>query len=454
MSNNSRVIENLVELSDSEGLISDIFTPKFRIVAGLDVHLASITACVMRTTEDSSTVRYEIKRFGTFKTQLVELSKWLKDSDVEAITMESTGVYWKSPFRTLEDDGFKPNVVNASHVKGLRGNKTDKKDSIWLAKLTLLDSISGSFIPPAQLDRLRVVARQIHNITKMVSAEKNRLAKIFADVGVRLSAVVSDVHGVAATRMAECLIEGGTPEQALKAAGKHKLRASDDVLLEALRNDLTVAHRLTLRSILNNIRELQKSSEELEDFLYSELSEEYQWAIDLLQTMPGIDIKAALLLIVETGSDMSVFGSPAKLASWAGLCPGQNESADKRRPGRIRKGNKYVRRILTEAAHAASRTNNCMFKQKYESLIVTRGRKRSIIAIAHKMLRIMFMMLKNKEPYKDPQIDFEKLRVVRNAPRWIRALRKYGLLGSDVVERCGATTRKKVKGKDNLEQAS
>jgi hypothetical protein len=156
--------------------------------------------------------------------------------------------------------------------------------------------------------------------------------------------------------------------------------------------------------------------------------EKYQWAIDLLQTMPGIDVTAAITLIVEFGTDLSAFGSPDKLASWAGLCPGQNESAGKRYKGHIRKGNKYVRQVMTEAAHAASRTKNCVLQDKYQSIVAIKGRKRSIVALAHKMLRIIYRMLKNKEPYKDSQINYEQIRVTRNAPRWIRALQQYGYI--------------------------
>jgi transposase len=404
--------------------------PSYKTVVGLDVHQKVIVGCVMTANDVNSDVKTEFCEFETYTDDLQLLVKWCKDHGAEAITMESTGIYWKSPYRALKAAGFNPIVVNARIVKNLRGRKTDIADSQWLAKLTMLDSIGGSFIPPSELDALRLVSRQRQKMTDDLAREKNRLAKVFSDAGVRLGAIVSDFHGVAARRMAECLISGGTPMQALKAAGKHKLRASESDLLRSLKNDLTDVHRSLLKSILHHIRELEYQISSLGETLLNGLKD-YMWAIELLQTMPGIDVMGAAMLLVELGTDMTVFGSPERLASWAGLCPGQNESAGKRYSGRTRKGNRWVRKILTEAAHAASRCKDCMFEQKYKSLSITRGRKRSIVAIAHKMLRIIYMMLKNKEPYKDKVVNYEEIMVKRNAPRWINALIRFGFLVED-----------------------
>jgi transposase len=412
-----------MELKTEEKVLS----PHYKTTIGLDVHQLSISACAMTVANNGSNVTTVSHEFRTFKSDLERLAAWCKEQSAEAITMESTGIYWKSPYRVLEKHGFNVQVVNARHVKAIRGRKTDHSDSVWLAKMIMLNTIGGSFVQPADLDKLRIVSRQRQQLTGVVSGEKNRIAKIFADAGVRLGALVSDMHGVAATKMAECLINGGTPLQALRAAGKHRLKASNEDLLHSLENDLTDSHRLSLKTILIHIREVKAHIQELDDHLLAGLID-HAWAIELLQTLPGIDVMAAAMILVEIGTDMSKFGAPEKLVSWAGLCQGQNESAGKKYSGRTRKGNKWLRRILTEAAHAASKTKDCMFEQKYNALAVTRGRKRSIIAIAHKMLRIIFKMLQNNEPYKDKVVDYQEMMVKRNAPRWIKALIKYGYL--------------------------
>jgi transposase len=200
-------------------------------------------------------------------------------------------------------------------------------------------------------------------------------------------------------------------------------------LLRSLKNDLTDVHRSLLKSLLKHIRELESQIKNYDTILLNNLNDNgYTWAVQLLQTLPGIDSSSAAMLVVELGTDMTAFGSCERLASWAGLCPGQNESAGKRFSGRTRKGNRWVRHVLTEAAHAAIKCKDSMFAKKYKSLSVTRGRKRCIIAIAHKMLRIIYLMIKSKEPYRDKGVNYEALMVKRNAPRWIQALTKFGYI--------------------------
>jgi transposase len=221
------------------------------------------------------------------------------------------------------------------------------------------------------------------------------------------------------------LIEDKTPSELVSYA-KGRLKEKTPELLEALDEPLGERHRMLLSKIQEHINYLNGQIQELDEYLFEQMAP-YRKQWEILQTMPGMDKTSAAILLVELGTDMNRFGGSSNLVSWAGLCPGNNESAGKRKSGRTRKGNKAIRRVLCEAANAASKTNS-QFKGKYKSLVIRRGHKRSIIAVAHKMLRVIYSMLKNQQPYYDPEVDYEALVVQRNAPRWIKALKKYGYM--------------------------
>ena len=259
----------------------------------------------------------------------------------------------------------------------------------------------------------------------MLSSEKNRIGKILTDAGIRLQVVVSDIHGQAARRMIQHLLEGGRPQQALSLAG-NRLKAGEDDLLRALVGDLSSSHKFIIRETLQHIREIEARIRRFDEQLLQGLAP-YSWALDILRTLPGFDTIGAAMLLVEIGVDMEAFGDAPCLASWAGLCPGNNESAGKRKNGRSRKGNRHVRRQMCEAANAARKTTS-QFKGKYQNLVCRRGHKRGIIAIAHKLLPIVFALLKNRQAYKDHTVNYEELMVKRNAPRWIAALKRYNMI--------------------------
>ena len=396
----------------------------FPNVVGLDVHLDQITACAISVKAEGK-AESQFKVFGSTKTERRKLSAWVHRLKVDLVVMESTGVYWKSVYRALERVGVKVSVVNARHIKNVPGRKTDIADSMWMAMLGRAGLLRGSFVVSADLDALRLISRQRQQLAGLLASEKNRFHKVLADSGVRLSCVVSDLHGQAARRMNACLIAGGEVEDALALSGQ-RLKASREQLRDALEGELTDAHRFVLREIMEHIRELEERIHRFEEELLRGLAP-YDWALALLQTIPGLDVISAAMLLVEIGVDMDVFRDSAHLASWAGVCPGNHESAGKRKSGRTRKGNRWVRRVLCEAAHAARRTS-CMLRDKFQTLAIRRGRKRAIMALAHKMLKIIFAMLKRKEPYRDTTVNYEELMVKRNAPRWISALRRYNLL--------------------------
>lgn len=393
-------------------------------VIGLDVHQAQITACAILEDEDGEP-RLEQRQFGTFKRDRRALAEWAVQLRAELVVMESTGIYWKSPYAALEAAGIKTLVVNAKHVKNVPGRKTDVGDAQWLATLARAGLLRGSFIPPAQLRELRLISRQRQKLVGQLASEKNRLHKILTDGGIRLGVVVSDVHGATARKMVKALIAGAATHEILDLASK-RFKASREELFDALQGDLTPSHRFVLAELMQHIEDIEARIERFDARLLANMSE-YRPALALLQTLPGVDVMGAAMLLVEIGTDMTAFGSSDRLASWAGVCPGNNESAGKRKSGRASKGNPYVRRLLCEFAHSASRTT-CVFKSKFQALLIRRGHKRSIIAIAHKLLRTIFYMLQRGQHYRDSATDYEKLSVMRNAPRWIKALVKFGCI--------------------------
>jgi transposase len=396
----------------------------YKRVIGLDIHQAQVTACALIEEADGST-RIEQRQFGGFKRDRKALADWVASLHPDEVVMESTGIYWKSPYAALEAAGIRAKVVNARHVKNVPGRKTDVGDAHWLATLARAGLLRGSFVPPSKLRELRLIARQRQKLVGQLASEKNRLHKVLTDSGIRLGVVVSDLHGKSARAMVKAIISGKTPHEVLKLAST-RLKASREEILDALQGDLTASHRFVLDELMHHIEEIEARIARFDARLLSELESERN-TLALLQTIPGVDLIGAAMLLVEIGSDMDAFGSADRLASWVGICPGNNESAGKRKSGRVRKGNLYVRRLLCEFAHAASRTQS-VFKSKFQSLVVRRGYKRAIIAIGHKILRTIFFMLKRHEHYRDSATDYEALSVQRNAPRWIKALTKFGFI--------------------------
>ena len=392
--------------------------------AGLDVHRKSVVATVLIEQDDGS-IFEQTREFGTFKKHRRELCDWLTGHRIELAIMESTSVYWKSIFCALEGAGITAHVVNARHVKHVPGRKTDVQDSQWLASLARYGLLRPSFIPPEDLRELRLLSRRRIKLQGMLAGEKNRLHKVLDDAGIRLGNVVSDISGISAQAIINGLIDGKKPSELMQFV-RGRLKKKIPELLDALDDSLSERHLFALRYIRDHICFLEKQRQEIDQYILAAMSPyKSQW--EILQTIPGVDQISAAMMIIEIGVDMKRFGSMERLASWAGMCPGNNESAGKRKSGRTRKGNRTVRQLLCEISNAARRTNS-QFKSKYKGLVGRRGHKRSIIAIGHKILRIMFVLLKKLVPYRDPDVDYEALLVKRNAPRWIRALKKFGYL--------------------------
>lgn len=396
--------------------------PIYRRVAGIDVHRMLHVVTIVIEQPDVR-VEQSSREFGGFKRDCRALSTWLVEMNVELVVMESTGIYWKSLYSHIERAGIEAWVVNAHFVKHVPGRKTDMSDSQWLAVLARFGLVRGSFIPPQDLRELRMVSRYRRKLNTMRASEINRLHKILDDGGIKLGGVVSDINGVSARAMVAGLIEGKPISELLgMARGALKLKRED--LQVALDGDLTQRHMFVLKHLHEHIDILEHNLAELDAYILGAMTP-YQWAHRLLQTIPGIDQIAGALILVEIGDDMTRFGAPDRLAAWAALCPGNNELAGKRKSGKTRKGNAIIRYILCECANAARMTKSSL-AAKYKSLMVRKTHKKSIVAIAHKMIRLIYLMLTRKEPYRDPMVDYDAMSAKKNAPRWIRQLKLIG----------------------------
>lgn len=393
--------------------------------AGLDVHRKMVVCTIIREMPDGVFSK-QTREYPSFRRDLEGLAHWLHEQGVDLAVMESTGIYWKAVYGALEEAGVESFVVNARHVKNVPGRKTDVQDSEWLAELARCGLLRPSFVPSSDFRQLRMLSRYRRKLTGYLSGQKNRLHKVLDDCGIRLGCVVSDIDGVSGRAMVEALIEGKESPEQIAQLARGQLRKKDEALRLALDGQISDRHRLVLRKILDHIRYLDQEIEAIDAQIVTAM-EPYKEEWRLVQTIPGMDQISAAMLLIEIGVDMTRFGSKERLSSWAGVCPGNSESAGKRKSGRMRKGNSYVRAILCEAANSASRTDS-QFQGLYKGLVIRRGHKRAIMAVGHKILEIVYLLLTRKEPYRDPHTDYEALVVKRNAPRWIQALIKYGYL--------------------------
>ena len=371
------------------------FTQVIERGCGLDVHKETVVATIR-----GSGITEQTKTFGTFTEDLEQLRDWLQGHRITHLAMESTGVYWKPVFNILERH-FEVILVNARHIKYVPGHKTDKKDSAWIAKLLLSGLLKGSFIPPQINRELRELYRYKRKLIGQTVAERNRLQKILEDANIKLASVITDVCGVSGTAIIDAVIKGETNPVALAGLAKGSLRKKKSILQSALRGNITAHHRFMLKTIRKSLAFMESVIADVDQQIEHYLME-FRQEVELLETIPGVGIETATGIIAEMGTDMSVFPDHKHLASWAGMCPGNNESAGKKKSERITHGNKSLKTTLTEAAWAASHTKETFLKRKYNSLVGRRGKKRALIAVGHKILCAAYCILKNKEPYTEP----------------------------------------------------
>ena len=368
--------------------------------AGLDVHKKSVTACRI-TPAVRGGWQKERRRFGTMTDELLKLSDWLREVQVTAVAMESTGVYWKPVFNILESE-FEVILVNARHIKYVPGRKSDISDAQWIGELLQHGLLKASYIPERPQRDLRDLIRYRTSLIRERAREINRVQKVLEDANVKLASVASNVMGVSGRQMLEAIIAGNEDPEALAALAKGRLRAKIPDLQRALSGRIRTSHRLLLRLHLEHIDDLTNKVEELNeeiDRLMLPFDEDEQ--LRRLDDIPGVGREVAQVIIAELGVDMNRFPSAAHAASWAGLAPGKNESAGKNRSGKITPGNRHLKAMLVQAAHAVSRTKDNYLAAQFRRLAARRGKKRAAIAVAHSILVIAYHMLRDGTEYRD-----------------------------------------------------
>jgi transposase len=395
-------------------------------VAGLDVHRDSVAACVRVPGPRGGTLTHK-QRFSTMTTGLGQLRGWLVEHRVEVVGMEATGVYWKPPFYALEGHGFELWLCNAHHVKNVPGRKTDMSDAEWLADVVAHGMVRPSFVPPPPIRVLRDLTRRRKTQVDMRAAETQRLEKVLQDAGIKLSSVASRVLSMSGRNMVEALIAGERDTAVLAELAIGRMRNKRPELSEALSGHFGPHHALAARQILDHVVFIDASITALSEEIAARM-ERFASVFELLLPVPGLSRLAIEVIIAETGADMSRFPSGGHLASWAGVCPGNHESAGKRRRVGTTPGDPWLRRTLIESAHAAARTKSSYFAVQYRQLAHRRGPNRAAMAVAHSLLVVIWHLLSTGEHYQDLGGDwFEKRRdPERETRRLVRQLEALG----------------------------
>jgi transposase len=387
--------------------------------AGLDVHKKTVVACV-RTLEGQET-----RTFGTMTAELLALADWLLACGCTHVAIESTGDYWKPVFNILEGT-CEVILVNAQHVKAVPGRKTDVKDAAWLAELLQRGLLRASFIPPVAQRELRDLTRYRSTFIQERVTLINRVQKLLEDANVKLAAVASDMMGVSGRAILAALLAGHSDPQALADLAKGRLRSKRDQLANALDGRIKPHHRFVLTELLCQIDGLDDTVARF-DAQIQAIYGPFEAAAGLLDTIPGVARRTAEMIVAEIGTDMSRFPSADHLASWAGVAPGNHESAGKRASGKTRKGNRFLRTSLVQAAHAAARTRGTYLSAQYRRLATRRGKKRAILAVAHSILVMAYYMIQRQEPYRDAGADFfDRLQPEDTARRLVKRLESLG----------------------------
>jgi transposase len=388
---------------------------------GLDVHKKTIVACLL--TLVGGKLRKDIRTFATTTNALLALLDWLTDAGCTHVAMESTGVYWKPVYNILEEH-FELLVVNAQHLKAVPGRKTDVKDAEWIAELLQHGLLKGSFIPPRFVRELRDLTRTRTCVVRDRARAVNRLQKILEDANIKLASIATDIMGKSGRAMLRLLLTGETDEKTIAMLAKGRMKAKRKELEQALIGAVTDHHRFQLAEQVNLI----EYYEGLIDRLSAEITRRlapFQKEIEILDSIPGVSQRTAEVLLAEVGTDMSRFPTHRHLASWAGMCPGNKESAGKRLSGKTRKGSPWLKSGLVEAAHGASHTKDKYLSAQYRRIVTRRGKKRALIAVGHSILVIAYHLLLRKQAYKDlggnyfdeQQRKHVKVRLVRRLER-------------------------------------
>lgn len=341
----------------------------------------------------------EVRSFGTMTDDLLKLSEWLEKAGCTHVAMESTGVYWKPIFNILEAD-FEVVLVNARHIKNVPGRKTDVKDCQWIAQLLQHGLPQASFIPPLEIRQLRDLARERKNLIQDRSSIVNRIQKVLEDANIKLASVATDVMGKSGWDMLVAIVGGEEDPEKLSELARGQLKAKKQQLRFALQGRLTDHHRFLLRQYMRQVRNLEQTIEDFDQRI-EEQTKPFLEYLSLLDTIPGVNRRAAETIIAEVGVNMAQFGDAPHLCSWAGISPGNNESAGRRHSGATTDGDKWLKATLVEAAWAAGRVKKSYFSAQYRRIASRRGRKRALVAMGHSILVVVFHILKDKVAYQD-----------------------------------------------------
>jgi len=391
--------------------------------AFLDVHKASVQATARHL--EGTQVRVERHTFGTSTRELLALDQWLADQQVTVVGMESTGVYWRPVWNVLEGQR-QLLLVNAAHMKHLPGRKSDVRDADWGAELLQFGLLRGSLVPSREMREARELTRQYRQLTQEHTRVVNRVHKILQDANLKLSSVMSDVLGVSGRDMLQALIAGEADPRKLADLARRQLRGKIPQLREALTGRVREHHRFMLGLLWDHLQHLEGLLTRLEGRI-DEALRPFAAALATLDQVHGIDKRVAQSLIAETGGDMRQFPSAKHLASWAAMCPGQHESAGKRGSGRTRRGNRWLRATLVQAAWGASHTKGSYLAAQFKQLAQRRGRRRALIAVGHSILVIVYHLLKDGTVYQDLGGDyFDRQDRQRTTQRLVKRLQRLG----------------------------
>jgi transposase len=396
-----------------------------RNCCGLDVHKETIAACLISESEDGTSSRQK-RIFGTMTQQLRELAQWLAEAKVTAVAMEATGIYWVPVWNVLEQYGFELLLINPEHYKAVRGKKTDLKDGERIAELLQDGRLAGSYVPPVAIRVLRDLTRYRTKLVQYQSSIANRIQRLLEQCNVKLASVASDVLGVSGQAMLRALAAGETNPQRMADLAKKQLRKKIPALQLALEGCLLPHHRFLLSDMLEELDHIGSKIARVEQAI-AEQMRPYQKAVDAWMTVPGVKQRLAWNLVAEVGPTVDAFPSAADLVSWAGICPGNNETAGKRKSGTTRNGNRWARKALCEAAWAASKTKATYLQAQFRRLAAIRGSKRAIIAVASTILTIGYHMLKQGTTYRELGGNyFDKRNLLRTTRRLVKRLQALG----------------------------
>ena len=374
--------------------------------AGLDVHKRTVVACVRTPGVGRQKRVAEVRTFGTFEHQLVEMREWLIGCGVTSVAMEATGVYWKPVWHVLDDgQPFELLLVNPAHIKAVPGRKTDVNDATWIGQLLECGLLRGSFVPPVEIRELREVTRYRRQLTEERARETQRLQKVLEDANVKLASVASRVLGVTGRMILDALCAGERDPDVLAEMAQRKLRAKIGDLRQCVPGRFNDHHATMVTEIVAHVDYLDATIARL-DVRVAEMMVPFQPARELLRTIPGVAQRTAEIIVAEIGVDMGRFATPGHLASWAGLCPGNNESAGKHRSTHTRHGDQWLQSALVEAAWVAVRSKDTYLTVRFWRIAKRRGQQRALIAIAHTMLVIIWHMLNENVPYTDLGVDY------------------------------------------------